>query len=121
LWYTGRILVVDDEEPIRKLVVSMLASSGHECREAAGRLEALALLESEGEFDLLLDGIGLLEQTKGKYPNMHVVMVTGGDISVAFAALRNGAYDYLLKPFEREHLINTVSTGLWAHRWRLSK
>jgi putative nucleotidyltransferase with HDIG domain len=60
-----------------------------------------------------LDGIGLLERTKEKYPDMPVVMVTAvHDISVALAAIRNGAYDYLLKPFEREQLLNTVSRAL---------
>jgi DNA-binding NtrC family response regulator len=59
------------------------------------------------EFELMLsdlmmadlDGIGLLERTKEKFPDMPVVMVTAvHDISVALAAIRNGAYDYLLKP-----------------------
>jgi putative nucleotidyltransferase with HDIG domain len=54
-----------------------------------------------------------LERTKEKYPDMPVVMVTAvHDISVALAAIRNGAYDYLLKPFEREQLLNTVSRAL---------
>jgi len=51
-----------------------------------------------------LDGIGLLERTKEKYPDMPVVMVTAvHDISVALAAIRNGVTDYLLKPFERDN------------------
>ncbi|MGH9670687.1 MAG: HD domain-containing phosphohydrolase, partial [Terriglobales bacterium] len=57
--------------------------------------------------------IGLLERTKEKYPDMPVIMVTAvHDISVALAAIRNGAYDYLLKPFEREQLLNTVRRAL---------
>jgi len=121
----GRILVVDDEEPIRNIIVSMLASVGYECRAAAGGLEALAVLESGEQFDLLLDdlmmpgldGIGLLERSKDRYPDMPVVIVTAvHDISVALAALRNGAYDYLMKPFEREQLLNTVSRALENRR-----
>jgi len=67
-----------------------------------------------------LDGIDLLERTKEKYPDMPVVMVTAvHDISVALAAIRNGAYDYLLKPFEREQLLNTVSRALENRRLKI--
>ncbi len=67
-----------------------------------------------------LDGIGLLERTKEKYPDMPVVMVTAvHDISVALTAIRNGAYDYLLKPFEREQLLATVSRALENRRLKM--
>jgi putative nucleotidyltransferase with HDIG domain len=67
-----------------------------------------------------LDGIGLLEKTKERFPDMPVVMVTAvHDISVALAAIRNGAYDYLLKPFEREQLLATVSRALENRRLKL--
>ena len=67
-----------------------------------------------------MDGIGLLERTKEKYPDMPVVMVTAvHDISVALAAIRNGAYDYLLKPFEREQLLATVRRALENRRLKL--
>ena len=111
------ILVVDDEESIREIVCSMLAASGYQTQPVPSGVEALELLESGADFDLMLsdlmmaelDGIGLLERTKEKYPDMPVIMVTAvHDISVALAAIRNGAYDYLLKPFEREQLLNTV-------------
>ena len=91
-------------------------------------MEALAVLNSGDEFELMLsdlmmadlDGIGLLERTKEKYPDMPVVMVTAvHDISVALAAIRNGAYDYLLKPFEREQLLNTVSRALENRRLKV--
>ncbi len=91
-------------------------------------MEALSVLTSGEEFELMLsdlmmadlDGIGLLERTKEKYPDMPVVMVTAvHDISVALAAIRNGAYDYLLKPFEREQLLNTVSRALENRRLKV--
>jgi putative nucleotidyltransferase with HDIG domain len=67
-----------------------------------------------------LDGIGLLEQTKVKYPEMPVIMVTAvHDISVALAAIRNGAYDYVLKPFEREQLLAAVRRALETRRLKL--
>ena len=123
-----RILVVDDEDSIREIVSSMLASANYQCRQAASGLEALALLDSGEEFELMLsdlmmagmDGIGLLERTKERYPDMPVVMVTAvHDISVALTAIRNGAYDYLLKPFEREQLLNTVRRSLENRRLKL--
>src|SRR3954470_19628889 len=123
-----RILVVDDEEPIREIVASMLFTAGYQCKHAASGMEALAVLTSGDEFELMLsdlmmadlDGIGLLERTKEKYPDMPVVMVTAvHDISVALAAIRNGAYDYLLKPFEREQLLATVRRALENRRLKI--
>ena len=123
-----RILVVDDEESIREIVSSMLTTASYKCRQAGSGMEALALLESGEQFELMLsdlmmanlDGIGLLEKTKERFPDMPVVMVTAvHDISVALAAIRNGAYDYLLKPFEREQLLATVSRALENRRLKL--
>lgn len=125
---SDRILVVDDEEAIREIVSSMLVSANYQCRQAGSGMEALALLNSGEEFELMLsdlmmaelDGIGLLERTKEKFPDMPVVMVTAvHDISVALAAIRNGAYDYLLKPFEREQLLNTVRRALENRRLKM--
>ncbi|HEV2716482.1 MAG TPA: HD domain-containing phosphohydrolase [Terriglobales bacterium] len=123
-----RILVVDDEETIREIVSSMLTSANFNCRQAGSGMEALALLDSGEHFELMLsdlmmanlDGIGLLEKTKERFPDMPVVMVTAvHDISVALGALRNGAYDYLLKPFEREQLLATVRRALENRRLKL--
>jgi putative nucleotidyltransferase with HDIG domain len=120
-----RILVVDDEETIREIVSSMLAGAHFQTRQAASGIEALAILESGEDFDLVLsdlmmaemDGIALLERAKEKYPDMPIVMVTAvHDIQVALQALRNGAYDYLLKPFEREQLLATVRRALENRR-----
>jgi putative nucleotidyltransferase with HDIG domain len=120
-----RILVVDDEETIREIVSSMLAGAHFQTRQAGSGIEALSILESGEEFDLVLsdlmmaemDGIALLERAKERYPDMPVVMVTAvHDIQVALQALRNGAYDYLLKPFEREQLLATVRRALENRR-----
>src|SRR5262244_2405915 len=125
---TERILVVDDEEPIREIISSMLSAAGYKTRQAASGMEALAILNSTGEFELVLsdlmmaelDGIALLERAKEKYPDMPVIMVTAvHDISVALAAIRNGAYDYLLKPFEREQLLATVRRALENRRLKM--
>ena len=123
-----RILVVDDEEAIREIVTSMLSFANYQCKQARSGLEALAMLNSGEDFELMLsdlmmadlDGIGLLERTKEKFPDMPVVMVTAvHDISVALAAIRNGAYDYLLKPFERDQLLATVRRALENRRLKV--
>jgi len=106
----------------------MLTTAGYACQQASSGLEALAVLSSGNDFELMLsdlmmadlDGIGLLERAKEKYPDMPVVMVTAvHDISVALQAIRNGAYDYLLKPFEREQLLNAVSRALENRRLKV--
>jgi len=106
----------------------MLTHANYKCRQAASGLEAIALLDSGEEFELMLsdlmmadlDGIGLLERTKERFPDMPVVMVTAvHDISVALAAIRNGAYDYLPKPFEREQLLATVRRAMENRRLKL--
>src|ERR1700676_496005 len=123
-----RILVVDDEEPIREIVASMLGTAGYACKQAASGMEALAVLNSGEEFELMrsdlmmadLDGIGVSERARKKSPDMPVVMVTAvHDISVALAAIRNGASDSLLKPFEREQLLNAVGRALENRRLKV--
>ncbi len=123
-----RILVVDDEESIREVVCSMLGTAGYRCTPAASGNAALELLASGEEFELMLSdlmmaemqGDILLERAKERFPEMPVIMVTAvSDLSVALSAIRNGAYDYLLKPFERDQLLNTVSRALENRRLRL--
>src|SRR5215472_6803798 len=123
-----RILVVDDEESIREIVCSMLTAAGYQTRQASSGIEALEVLGTGEDFSLMLsdlmmrdlDGIGLLEQTKIKFPEMPVIMVTAvHDISVVVAAFQNGAYDYLLKPFEREQLLAMVRRALEHRRLKL--
>ncbi|HKD92822.1 MAG TPA: HD domain-containing phosphohydrolase [Terriglobales bacterium] len=125
---TERILVVDDEDSIREIVCSMLGSAGYATTSAASGIEALGILESGEQFALMLtdmmmagmDGLALLERTKERFPDMPVIMVTAvHDISVALGSIRNGAYDYLLKPFEREQLLATVRRALENRRLRL--
>jgi len=123
-----RILVVDDEESIREIVSSMLSAAGYQTCPAGSGAAALRLLDSGEQFDLLLtdlmmaqmDGLALLERVKERYPEMPVIMVTAvHDISVALGSIRNGAYDYLLKPFEREQLLNTVRRALENRRLKV--
>ncbi len=125
---TSRILVVDDETHVRAMMGSTLERQGYEVQMASSGREALEALELNA-FDLVLtdivmqdvNGIALLEQIHAQHPNLPVVMVTAiHDISVAIDSMRRGAYDYLLKPFEREHLLNTVRRAM-DHRHALEE
>jgi len=107
---TQRILVVDDEEPIAEITSMMLGVAGYRCRSALGGQDALKLLDSGESFDLIIsdlmnapmDGITFVALLKQKYPDIPVLISTAvHDVSASLAALRNGAYDYLLKPWER--------------------
>ena len=117
----ARVLVVDDEPQVRSMIGSALERSGFEVELAISGRQALRLLESGVNFDLVLtdivmqdvNGLALLERVHAQQPDLPVVMVTAvHDIGVAIDSMRRGAYDYLLKPFEREHLINTVHRAL---------
>ena len=122
----ARILVVDDETHVRTMIGSALERQGYDVQLASSGREGLEILERNA-FDLVLtdivmqdgNGITLLERIHGQQPQLPVVMVTAiHDISVAIDSMRRGAYDYLLKPFEREHLVNTVQRAL-DHRQAL--
>lgn len=124
----ARVLVVDDETPVRTMVAAALERQGYTVELAGGGREALEALELN-TFNLVLtdivmqdvNGIALLERIHALQPNLPVVMVTAvHDISVAIDSMRRGAYDYLLKPFEREQLLSTVQRAL-NHRQALEE
>ena len=117
--------MVDDDGSIRNLVTSMLSHAGYECRSVGSGQDALHVLQTDGQYDLLLsdlamdgmNGIDLLDRVRRLEPQTPVVMVTAiHDLSVALDAIRKGAYDYLLKPFEREQLLATVHRALETQR-----
>ncbi len=120
-----RILVVDDETLIREIICSVLKQAGFICHPVTSGAAALTTLQSDSNFAVLvsdvimdgMDGLTLLSKVRLDYPDIPVVMVTAvHDISVALAAIRNGAYDYLLKPFEREQLLASVRRAVENRR-----
>jgi putative nucleotidyltransferase with HDIG domain len=123
-----RILVVDDDESILEIISSMLTHAGYECHTVMSGPDVIAELHADDRYALLLsdlamegmDGFALLQRVTRLYPHMPVVMVTAvHDISVALEAIRRGAYDYLLKPFERDQLLATVRRALENRRLKL--
>lgn len=121
-----RILVVDDEKLIRWSLKERLASGGYEVLEAANAAEAQRLL-SEQPFDLALvdfklpdgDGIGLLRTAQRLQPDLPVLIITAySTVNSAVEAMKEGAFDYISKPFNMEELVITVARALDMHSMR---
>ncbi len=120
------ILVQDDEEPMREIIASMLTSAHYECRGIASPKELLDILRSGEQCELVLCGLletleeGFFERMSEQFPEIPLVVLSAcHDVSLFTVALRYGAYDYLLKPFEREQLLNVVRRALEYRRLRL--
>ncbi|MDW8214953.1 MAG: response regulator, partial [Roseiflexaceae bacterium] len=101
----GKILVVDDERAVRIMLETALRAHGYRVETAANGADARMRVSNE-EFDLLLldlqlgdvDGIDILREVKERSPATEVILLTAhGSINSAIAALRYGAFDYLLK------------------------
>src|SRR5579871_6296026 len=115
-----KILVVDDEEAIREVISTLLEAQGYQCTICANGRLALEAFRKD-TFDLVLsdivmpemDGLKLLAELRQDDPDVPVIMVTAmHDISIALEAIRAGAYDYILKPFERDQLYLSVRRAL---------
>jgi PleD family two-component response regulator len=122
----GRILAVDDQRYFRDLLEGMLTDAGFEVQTAAGAEEALLVLE-HANFDILLtdlvmpqmDGNELVHRVKQRNPDQDVVVVTGVvDVNAAVNAMKLGASEYLLKPFDCETLTRTLEGVLQSRRLR---
>ncbi|HEX2196917.1 MAG TPA: HD domain-containing phosphohydrolase [Actinomycetota bacterium] len=116
----ARVLVVDDEEGIRRVVARVLRGAGHECTEAADTETARRLIGRQ-HFDLVVtdmtmpgdSGMELLNHLCDRHPDIAAIMVTGtDDPALAEAALDLGAYGYVVKPFRNNEIVTTVSNAL---------
>ena len=122
------ILIVDDEADIRLLTTGILEDEGYEAREAAGSVDALATVEMQQPSLVLLDiwlqgseldGIDVLRVLKKEHPTIPVVMMSGhGTIETAVTAIKEGAYDFVEKPFTAERMILMVERAIEAARLR---
>ena len=116
----NKLLVVDDEVTIRNFLVRVLEREGYQVQSASDGQDALRHLASE-PFDLLLtdikmdrlDGVELLKESRKRYPNLAVILLTGhATVGSAVTALREGAYNYLLKPVKNEDILTAVDEAL---------
>ena len=122
------VLVVDDEADIRELVSGVLEDEGYEVRTAADSNQTLEALEDRRPSMVLLDvwlqgsrldGLQLLQEIKRRDPTIPVLMISGhGNLDTAVAAVREGAVDFIEKPFEAERLIYLVDRATETDRLR---
>ena len=122
------VLVVDDEADIRELVSGVLEDEGYSVRTAADSNGALDAIEDRRPSMVLLDvwlqgsrldGLQLLQEIKRRDPNLPVLMISGhGNLDTAVAAVREGAVDFIEKPFEAERLVYLVGRATETERLR---
>ena len=122
------VLVVDDEADIRDLVSGVLEDEGYSVRSAADSSAALDAIEERRPSLVLLDvwlqgsrmdGLQILQEVKRRDPNLPVLMISGhGNLDTAVAAIREGAIDFIEKPFEAERLVHLVARATETDRLR---
>jgi len=117
------ILVVDDDESLRRITQLQLEEAGYSATTAANGDEALRSIEENAPALVITDlkmpgvsGLDLLKKVREQYPRTTVVMVTAfGTVQTAVAAMKAGAYDYITKPIDYEELMLVVNRAV-EHR-----
>ncbi|MGA0368249.1 MAG: sigma-54-dependent transcriptional regulator [Kiritimatiellia bacterium] len=120
----ARILIVDDEPSVLSVLSNLLKGQGFDIQPSLGGKKAVEYLNSE-KFDLMLtdirmepvDGLELLKLAKSLHPTMSVMVVTAyGSVETAVQAMKEGAFDYVTKPFKVDELLITVQRALEYRR-----
>ena len=121
---TARILLVDDEKIALRNLEHVLAKEGHQVSATQSGSHALDLLDAQ-PFDLVLtdmkmdkvDGMQLLRRCKAQHPDLEVIMITGyATLESAVAAMKEGAFHYIAKPFRLDEVRQTVAEALEKRR-----
>ncbi len=119
----GKILLVEDQRNLRRVLAAFLRREGHVVTEAANGLEAVQAVQNS-HFDLVLtdlkmepvNGMEVLRKTKETAPKTEVIVITAyGTVSSGVEAMKLGAYDYLQKPLENEKLKLVVERAIEKH------
>ncbi|MCI5060917.1 MAG: sigma 54-interacting transcriptional regulator, partial [Alphaproteobacteria bacterium] len=116
------ILIIDDEDDIRSLIRGILEDEGYHIREAANAVQALAAVEEKAPDLMILDiwlqdsdkdGLEILKTVKASHEILPVIMISGhGTIETAVSAIKQGAYDFIEKPFQSDRLLLMIARGL---------
>jgi two-component system nitrogen regulation response regulator NtrX len=119
---SANILIVDDEEDIRNLIQGILEDEGYEITVAKNSDETYARVKEKRPSMVVLDiwlqgskddGLGILKTLKSEHPDMPIVMISGhGTIETAVSAIRDGAYDFIEKPFKSDRLLLMIRRAL---------
>ena len=122
------ILIVDDERDIRELISEILIDEGYTTRLAGTADDAMREVTSQSPCLLILDiwlkdsdmdGIDILKKVKSDYPEVPVVIISGhGNIEIAVAAIKQGAYDFIEKPFNIDQLLVVIRRAMETSRLR---
>jgi len=122
------VLIVDDEADIRNIISDLLSDEGYSPRTAYDADSAFAAIEAAAPDLIILDiwlqgsrmdGIEILKSVKRDNPGIPIVIISGhGNIEVAVAAVQQGAYDFIEKPFNMNQLLVVVARALEASRLR---
>jgi two-component system nitrogen regulation response regulator NtrX len=122
------ILIVDDERDIRELISEILIDEGYTTRLAGTSEDAMREITSQPPGLLILDiwlkdsdmdGIDILKKVKTDYPEVPVVIISGhGNIEIAVAAIKQGAYDFIEKPFNIDQLLVVIRRAMETSRLR---
>ena len=115
-----RILIVDDQERVAEVIATALAHAGYECETHRSGASALAAVEQRGADAVVtdwkmeeMDGMELLREIRRRRPELPVILITAyGSVSSAVAAMREGAFDYVTKPFDNDELRATIARAL---------
>ncbi|GAH78190.1 unnamed protein product [marine sediment metagenome] len=121
-----RILIVDDEAMVRRLLRQKLSREGYQCEEADSAEQALDRLRGNSTELVILDikmpgksGIELLPEIRAGYPDTAVMMATAlTDANIAIQCMKQGAYDYISKPFNLGEVVLSVNGVLISIRQR---
>ena len=124
----GDILIVDDERDIRELISDILEDEGYTTRLAGNSDEAMKEINAEAPALIILDiwlkdsrmdGIDILKTAKRDNPDVPVVIISGhGNIEIAVAAIKQGAYDFIEKPFNIDQLLVVIRRAMETSRLR---
>ena len=124
----GDILITDDERDIRELISDILKDEGFTTRLAGTSDECMAQIEKETPSLMILDiwlkdskmdGIDILKSVKRDHPEVPVVIISGhGNIEIAVAAIKQGAYDFIEKPFNIDQLMVVIRRAMETSRLR---
>ncbi|VUD56420.1 Transcriptional regulatory protein ZraR [Thalassocella blandensis] len=121
---TPKILVVEDDPALREALVDTLSLEAMDVNDAASAEAALEILSGQSDFDLIvsdvnmgkLSGHDLLRKVKQDFPQIPVLLITAyASISESVQAMKEGAVDYLVKPFEPDMLLDTVKKFVDVH------
>jgi len=122
------ILIVDDERDIRALISDILQDEGYATRLAGNSDDAVAAINAEPPALMILDiwlkdsqmdGIDILKKVKRDNPDVPVVIISGhGNIEIAVAAIKQGAYDFIEKPFNIDQLLVVIRRAMETSRLR---